>query len=65
PLLVPAISKQKTTKKKGTTTTYATVYDVVMVNSGGTPIATPSAPDSDNDGFTVADGALAPPPPSS
>jgi len=52
PLLVPA--------------TKATVYDIVMLaNDGTTHIATPSRADSDSDGFTVADGSTAPPPPSS
>ncbi|MGD0066389.1 MAG: G1 family glutamic endopeptidase [Streptosporangiaceae bacterium] len=59
----------------GSTTTYyhlmhpasgATVYRMYMVNNADTAvIATPSYVDSDNDGFTVADGATAPPPPSS
>jgi Peptidase A4 family len=44
----------------------ATVYQMFMVNSADTAIiASPSKPDSDNDGFTVADGATSPPPPSS
>ena len=44
----------------------ATVYRMFMVNNAGTAIiASPSKPDSDNDGFAVADSATAPPPPSS
>jgi Peptidase A4 family len=44
----------------------ATVDQILMLNNADTAvIATPSKPDSDNDGFTVADGATAPPPPSS
>lgn len=38
----------------------------VMRNAAGTKTtATPSRPDSGNDGFTVADGKTAPPPPKS
>jgi hypothetical protein len=33
--------------------------------NGNHTIAIPSRPDSDTDGFTVADGAVAPPPPAS
>ena len=41
------------------------LYDVVMTNNSQTAdIATPSAPDSSGQGFTVADGAVAPDPPS-
>jgi Peptidase A4 family len=44
----------------------ATVDQIKMVNNADTAyIASPSNPDSDNDGFTVADGATAPPPPAS
>ncbi len=44
----------------------ATVDRIAMLaNNGTTVIASPSNADSDNDGFTVADGATAPPPPSS
>jgi hypothetical protein len=44
----------------------ATVYRMFMVNNTGTAIiASPSKPDSDNDGFTMADSATPPPPPSS
>ena len=44
----------------------ATVDQVFMVNNAGTAfIASPSNPDSDNDGFTVADGNVQPSPPSS
>lgn len=44
----------------------ATVDQIFMVNNADTAyIASPSNPDSDNDGFTVADGATQPPPPSS
>ena len=38
---------------------------VVMANRRGAFVATPSVPDSDNDGFTVAYGGTAPAPPSS
>jgi Peptidase A4 family len=44
----------------------ATVDQILMVNNADTAvIASPSNPDSDNDGFTVADGSTQPPPPSS
>ncbi len=47
-----------------TTVPGATLTAVQMLaNDGTTPIATPSGPDADNDGFTVADGAAQPPPP--
>jgi hypothetical protein len=36
---------------------------VMLANDGTTHIATPSNADSDSDGFTVADGSTAPPPP--
>jgi hypothetical protein len=37
-----------------------------MVNNAGTAtIASPSGPDSDSDGFAVADGSKAPAPPKS
>ncbi|HXW34160.1 MAG TPA: G1 family glutamic endopeptidase [Acidimicrobiales bacterium] len=42
----------------------ATLYDLIMAK-GKTVFATPSASDSDHDGFTVADGKHAPPPPAS
>lgn len=42
----------------------ATVDAITMVK-GSKALATPSASDSDNDGFTVADGKVAPPPPGS
>jgi hypothetical protein len=43
-----------------------TVNEIFMVNNAGTAvIASPSAPDSDSDGFTVADGSTSPPAPSS
>jgi hypothetical protein len=46
--------------------TGATVDQIFMLNNAGTTsIASPSNPDSDNDGFTVADGSTQPPPPSS
>jgi hypothetical protein len=46
--------------------TGATVYQIFMVNNSDTKIiASPSVPDSDNDGFAVADSATSPPPPSS
>jgi len=42
----------------------ATLYSVAMDgNDGTTVIATPSAPNSAEDGFTMADGDVAPPPP--
>jgi len=44
----------------------ATLYQVFMFNNAGTEvIAAPSSPDSDVDGFTVADGSTSPPPPKS
>ncbi len=44
----------------------ATVYQMFMYNNTATEkIASPSEPDSDNDGFTVADGSVSPPPPKS
>ena len=44
----------------------ATVDRISMLaNNGTTVIASPSNPDSDNDGFTVAYGSTQPPPPSS
>ncbi len=44
----------------------ATVDQIFMLgNDGKTKIASPSNPDSDNDGFTVADGAVQPAPPPS
>jgi len=52
PLLVPASG--------------ASLYQMFMLaNNGTTVIASPSAPDIDNDGFTLADGSVSPPPPSS
>ncbi len=46
--------------------TGATVDQIFMVNNADTAtIASPSNPDSDNDGFTVADGSTQPAPPSS
>jgi hypothetical protein len=44
----------------------ATVDQISMVNNADTAvIASPSNPDADNDGFTVADGSVQPPPPAS
>jgi Peptidase A4 family len=44
----------------------ATLDEIIMVNNSGTAhIATPSKPDSDSDGFTVAYGSKPPPPPKS
>ncbi len=44
--------------------THATLYSVAMdANDGTTVIATPSAPNSAEDGFTMADGDVAPPAP--
>ena len=44
----------------------ATVNQIFMVNNADTKIiASPSVPDSDNDGFAVTDTATSPPPPSS
>jgi Peptidase A4 family len=64
-----------TTTAPGTTPLYhpllktvagATLNDIAMLaNNGTTVIATPSNPDSDNDGFTVQDGNTIPPPPPS
>jgi hypothetical protein len=49
-----------------TVVTGATLNEIFMLNNAGTAtIASPSAPDSDHDGFTVADGATSPPPPKS
>lgn len=46
--------------------TGATVDQIFMLNNAGnTKIASPSNPDSDNDGFALADGATQPPAPSS
>jgi hypothetical protein len=43
---------------------HATLYSVAMdANDGTTVIATPSAPNSAEDGFTMADGDVAPPSP--
>jgi hypothetical protein len=40
------------------------VFDITMIgNDGSSHIATPSSPDGNGDGFTVADGAQAPPAP--
>ncbi|HEY5026449.1 MAG TPA: G1 family glutamic endopeptidase [Acidimicrobiales bacterium] len=43
----------------------ATLYDLVMVGSNGSTVATPSNADSLNDGFKVGDGSTVPAPPSS
>ena len=43
----------------------ATLNEILMMGNNKAIIATPSAPDSDQDGFTVADGTKAPPPPKS
>jgi len=41
-------------------------YQIFMMNNADTAvIASPSAEDNDHDGFTVADGAVSPPPPKS
>jgi hypothetical protein len=41
-----------------------TLWDIAMTaNNETTVIATPSDPNIDSDGFTVADGAVAPPAP--
>ena len=46
--------------------TGATLNEIFMVNNAGTKIiASPSAADSDGDGFAVADGSTSPPPPAS
>lgn len=46
--------------------TGATVNEIFMVNNGGTAvIASPSAIDSDGDGFAMADGSKSPAPPKS
>lgn len=45
--------------------TVISLVDIVMTNNSDTAaIATPSSPNSAGDGFAVADGAVAPPPPS-
>ena len=65
PLLLPAIQSEKVTAH-GVKTKPDKVYEVEMVDSPAkSVIATPSAPDSDGDGATIAYGAVAPPPPSS
>ena len=64
PILTPAITKERVTKK-GTILKFATMFELVMTDKTGATIATPSAPDSDSDGFTVADGSAMPGPPSS
>jgi hypothetical protein len=44
----------------------ATVNEIFMLNNAGTAvIASPSAADTDSDGFTVADGSTSPSPPTS
>jgi hypothetical protein len=44
----------------------ATLNEIFMTNNAGSAvIASPSGPDSDSDGFTVADGSKAPAPPKS
>ncbi len=63
PLLVPAIQSERVTPH-GVKTKADKVYEVEMVNSKSV-IATPSAPDSDSDGATIAYGGVAPPAPSS
>jgi Peptidase A4 family len=62
-LLAPVIEKEKVTRK-GIKIKTGNVYELVMIGSNGTVIATPSSPDAASDGFTVADGSVAPPPPS-
>jgi hypothetical protein len=63
PLLVPAIAKQRKTRL-GATPSYASLYQLVMTTQTSVILAAPSSPDSDNDGFSVADGPGAPSPPS-
>jgi len=63
PLLVPAILSRNVTDT-GTTFNYAKLYELEMESETGATIATPSAPNSIDNGFTVADGAIAPSPPS-
>ncbi|HXW38851.1 MAG TPA: G1 family glutamic endopeptidase [Acidimicrobiales bacterium] len=63
PLLVPAVEKEKVTRK-GIRTKVDNVYELLMIGSGNTVIATPSAPNAQGNGFTVADGPIAPSPPS-
>jgi hypothetical protein len=56
----------KATKPLMTPLPGATIYQIVMTNNADTAIiASPSNPDRDNDGFTVADGSTSPPPPAS
>jgi len=44
----------------------ATLNEIRMVGNTGSPVlASPSGPDSDSDGFAVADGSTPPPPPKS
>jgi len=64
PLLSPALASEKTNKKDVTNYSYGRIYEMSMVNTSDTAaIATPSAPSANNEGFTVADGATAPPAP--
>lgn len=64
PLLQPAVVSQRHTRR-GTVTKVAKLYSLVMTGSGGGVIATPSLPDADSDGFSLADGSAIPPSPSS
>ena len=41
----------------------ATLFETIMFKNAKKVLATPSAPDADSDGFTVADGKVAPPAP--
>lgn len=63
PLLTPAIVNQRRSRG-GVNTTYATLETLVMTTQNGVILASPSAPDSDSNGFGVADGPAAPSPPS-
>ena len=61
PFLTPAIIKKSKIASKDK---FAKLYELVITN-GSSAIATPSASDTDNDGFTVIDGSSSPPAPAS
>jgi hypothetical protein len=62
PLMVPAIKSERHTSH-GLVTKPAKVFEILMFGTNNTAIATPSASDTDSDGFTVRDGSTAPPAP--
>jgi hypothetical protein len=63
PLLVPVVEKEKVTHK-GIKIKTGNVYELLMVGSANAVIATPSVPNAAGNGFAVADGSVAPAPPS-